>query len=299
MKVAFIGCVDASHAALRQVLDHPDAEVVGVVTRRESGFNADFRSLEPLAKEHGVPVFIAEANKQDSLADWLEGTAPDVVYCFGWSYLLKAEVLGVAPLGVVGYHPAALPRNRGRHPIIWALALGLEETASTYFFMDESADSGDILSQRAVPIAYEDDAATLYARLVETSREQIREFTAQLAAGTASRTPQDHARANYWRKRGRADGRIDWRMASRGIYNLVRALTRPYPGAHFDHESGEVKVWRVEETGLRHSAGIANLEPGRILAADHEGFDVRCGDTAIRVVDWDRAYVPVIGSCLQ
>jgi methionyl-tRNA formyltransferase len=79
-------------------------------------------------------------------------------------------------LGVVGFHPAALPENRGRHPLIWALVLGLEETASTFFFMDEGADSGDLLSQRRISIEPADDAGSLYARITEVAMCQIREF---------------------------------------------------------------------------------------------------------------------------
>jgi methionyl-tRNA formyltransferase len=63
-------------------------------------------------------------------------------FCLGWSNLLKAEILKAAPLGVIGFHPAALPANRGRHPLIWALGLGLDETATTFFFMDKGADRG-------------------------------------------------------------------------------------------------------------------------------------------------------------
>ena len=85
-------------------------------------------------------------------------------------------MLTLPSLGLVGYHPALLPQNRGRHPIIWALALGLEETGSTFFFMDEGADTGDILSQRRVPITPEDDAGTLYDKLTTTALDQINAF---------------------------------------------------------------------------------------------------------------------------
>ena len=297
MRVAFIGCVEASETALETVLSHPDAEVVGVVTRAASAFNADFRSLEPVARRHGVPVFLAEGNAQQAMTEWVGALAPDVVYCFGWSYLLGAELLALPRLGVIGYHPAALPQNRGRHPIIWALALGLDSTASTFFFMDEGADSGDILSQRPVAIRYEDDARALYERLKGVATEQIAEFTTWLAAGSYPRRPQDHTRANYWRKRSRTDGRIDWRMSPRRIYDLVRALSEPYPGSHFDGPAGEVKVWRVEEARAPFAAE-PNLEPGRILSVEEDAFFVKCGDGAVRLVDWDRSFEPETGICL-
>lgn len=290
MRVAFVGCVEFSCTALDRVLAHEDAEVVGVVTRATSPFNADFCSLVPLAREHGIPCLLAEGNDQGDLAAWLRQRDPDVVYCFGWSYLLKSEILTIPRLGVVGYHPAALPHNRGRHPIIWALALGLDSTASTFFFMDEGADSGDILSQEEVPIHGDDDARSLYDRLTTVAGQQIDTFTAALAHGTYGRTPQDDRNSNYWRKRSKRDGRIDWRMSSRGVHDLVRALSRPYPGAHFELAEGEVIVWRVErvDDAFRHP----NFEPGRVLAVDDGSFVVKCGEGAVRVLEWTSDFSP-------
>lgn len=177
MRIVFIGSVKFSYEALKTVLSIQDVVVVGFVTRRSSKFNADFVCLEGIAGEAGVPCLVLDGNDQATLHRWVTELNPDVIYCFGWSYLLGSEILTAAPLGVVGYHPAALPMNRGRHPIIWALALGLTETASTFFFLDEGVDSGDILSQVSVAIDPDDNATTLYEKLVEVAKGQIPEFT--------------------------------------------------------------------------------------------------------------------------
>ena len=65
-------------------------------------------------------------------------------------------------MGVLGYHPTKLPANRGRHPLIWSLVLGLKQSASTFFFLDQDADSGDIISQKDFEILNTDDALALY-----------------------------------------------------------------------------------------------------------------------------------------
>ena len=102
--------------------------------------------------------------------------APDVIFCFGWSRLIKKTLLNIAPLGVIGFHPALLPANRGRHPLIWSLILGLKESGSTFFFMDEGADSGDILSQLNVSISEMDDAGTLYVNVQSSAVDDIDTF---------------------------------------------------------------------------------------------------------------------------
>lgn len=289
-----MGCVEFSRAALEHLLTLKQAEVVGVVTRRQSEFNADFASLEPIARSKGIDVFFADEADPSILADWLRSKNPDVMYCFGWSYLLKSDILSIPRLGVVGYHPAELPANRGRHPIIWALALGLPQTASTFFFMDSGADSGDLLSQKKVTILENDDAATLYKKLITVAQTQITEFTAQLSQGDYPRIPQDNSQATSWRKRSKADGQIDWRMPARSVRNLVRALTRPYPGAHCVSLGAEVKVWRAE---LEPKAP-SNAEPGKVLKVDGREIVVMCGENAVRLVEHDFVNLPQEGAYL-
>lgn len=294
MRIVFIGCVEFSREMLKHLLAIKEAEVCGIVTRRQSAINADFCSLEPLALELGIPCLCADGNDQEKIGEWMAGLAPDAVFCFGWSYLLRPEVIGIPRFGTLGYHPAALPHNRGRHPIIWALALGLPETASTFFCMDAGADSGDIVSQVTVVITEEDDAATLYRKLIVVAKEQLSTFVTPLANGTLKAIPQDDAQANYWRKRSKADGLIDWRMSARAIHNLVRALTRPYPGAHCCYRGAEVKVWRTR----LENVDMPNIEPGKVLATGGGMVTVKCGDAALTLVDHGFDVLPAKGEYL-
>jgi methionyl-tRNA formyltransferase len=270
------------------------AEVVGVCTLETSPFNADHHDLRALCETHGVEwAYTPDVNSEASV-DWIRARRPDVIFCFGWSRILRRPLLESAPLGIVGFHPAALPANRGRHPLIWALALGLEQTASTFFFMDERADGGDLLSQRAIAIDAADDAAALYEKVTRCALDQIREFVPRLAAGDFVRVPQDDSAANTWRKRGRADGQIDWRMSARTIHNLVRALAKPYVGAHFRHQDSDIKVWRTEiVTGTP-----SNIEPGKVFEISHGGPVVACGADAIRLTQLEPAVQLVPGEYL-
>jgi methionyl-tRNA formyltransferase len=290
VKIVFIGSVEFSRNALQQVVTSPDAEVIGIITKRESSFNADFCSLEGIAGQYDIPCLSLEVYSSEQMVEWISSKKPDVVYCFGWSNLLPKEVLTIPPLGVVGYHPAALPQNRGRHPIIWTLALGLQTTASTFFFMDEGADSGDILSQVPVKVEPFDDAGTLYEKLAKVASVQILEFTKELSSGAYQRKPQDHSKANYWRKRGKRDGEIDWRMASTSIHNLVRALGRPYVGAHCRYKDKEVKIWKTE---IVDDVGrFENIEPGTILEVNNGSILIKCGIGMIRVTDHEFDEIP-------
>ncbi len=175
MRIVFVGCVRFSELALTHLLNL-GAEVVGVITKSESPRNADFCDLRPLAKTKSIDTLLTDTINAPEVERWIKDRFPDLLMCFGWSSLLQANILNIPSMGVLGFHPSLLPHNRGRHPIIWALVLGLEETGSTFFFMNEGADTGDILSQKVVDISLSDDASSLYRKVSEIALTQISNF---------------------------------------------------------------------------------------------------------------------------
>lgn len=293
MRILFIGCVQFSEKALEKLIEL-NLNLVGVVTKESSSFNADFVDLTKLAEGHNIPCYYASDVNSTNSVNWIEGKQPDVIFCLGWSQLLKENVLKIPPKGVVGYHPSKLPYNRGRHPLVWAIVLGLTETASTFFIMDKGADTGDIISQKSFPIHFEDKAMDVYERMVETAAGQLEEIVEQFKTGDIQRTPQDTSTGNSWRKRGKEDGKIDFRMSSENIYNLVRALSKPYVGAHFEYKGEDVKVWdtRIEKQAPK------NIEPGKVLDVDNSEILVKTGDKTLWLTEHELNKTPQKGEYL-
>jgi len=280
MKILFIGVVDFSHHCLKELIKNKE-NVVALFSRERSGFHSDYKDLWPLAEKARIPIYdIADINSEESLKV-IKTHKPDVIFCFGWSQILNPRVLRIPPLGVIGVHPAALPQNRGRHPLIWALCLGLNRSALTFFKMNNVADGGDIISQREFPITYRDNAQSVYKKIKRLASIQIKEFVPLLKGGKIRYRRQNMKKANTWRKRGMADGKIDWRMSSRAIYDLVRALTHPYVGAHCCQGNRIVKIWKVKGQVCKQS----NIEPRgvamecRINAEDSANNFTPCAGT--------------------
>lgn len=288
ISAVFIGSVNFSHAALSHLINISDVKFVGVITRASSKFNSDFKSLEQLANQHSIACQLNENNCQVTMAKFIRELKPDVVFCLGWSFILKPEVLEIPRLGVIGYHPTKLPKNRGRHPIIWTLALGLEETASTFFQMDRYADTGNIISQIILPVNIEDDAGSLYDKLIKTALTQLTEITSKLNHGPLLSTPQASSNSNSWRKRSQLDGQIDWRMPARSIFNLIRALSRPYPGAHCIVDGAEIKIWKSKVV----PDGDCAIEPGKVLCIENGHMTVKCGIDAIVILQHEFSSLP-------
>jgi methionyl-tRNA formyltransferase len=293
MRILFIGTVEFSYKTLEKLISL-DAEIVGVCTKEKSSFNSDFADLVPLCEKASVPCrFVDDINSSENIA-WIGSLEPDIVFCFGWSSLIRNELLSLPKMGIVGYHPAALSQNRGRHPLIWAMVLGLKKSASTFFFMQEGADDGDILSQKEFDILYEDNAKSLYDKVSSIALKQIEEFLPQLQSGNYKKIIQNHALANSWRKRSKADGIIDFRMSSRAIYNLVRALGEPYVGATLRYKDEEITIWQIEEV----DCDLPNIEYGKVLANDGKTITIKTSDKAIRITDHEFKQLPQIGEYL-
>ena len=293
MRIFFIGTVSFSEKALKKLFSL-NAHVVGVATKSKSDFNADHIDLAPLAKENNVPVKYVRDINASHILEWIKELAPDVIFCFGWSSLIKKELLALPPIGVIGFHPTELPQNRGRHPLIWSLVLGLDKSATSFFFMGEGADDGDILSQKVFSITYEDDAASVYKKIENKALEQIEEFLPSLKSRKFDRQQQDHTRGNIWRKRQIEDGAIDFRMSSLAIYNLVRALTHPYVGAHINYKNQQVKIWKIKEEEL----ALNNIEPGKVLSSENPQILIKTYDGAVRIIEHDFVKLPKKGEYL-
>lgn len=284
MRILFIGSVKSSQVLLEKLIDMKE-NIVGVVTNIDYGFNSDYIDLSRICIDNNIEFKkVVNINNIESI-EFIKYKKPDIIYCFGFSQLLSKSIIDIPNKGVIGFHPSKLPLNRGRHPLIWAIALGLKETASTFFYINEGTDEGNLISQEIVPIYYEDDAMELYNRILQISQSQVEKFTNDLKNDNITSIKQEGKRANYWRKRSKEDGRIDWRMSSYNIYNLVRALTHPYVGAHFTYDNKDYKVWRVKEIT---SEGIENIEPGKIMEVSNDGsFVVKTGKNCIQILDCD------------
>lgn len=287
IKIFLIGCVEFSQKCFNSILElYPKIQLAGVATKEKSAFNSDFYDLAPLAKSKAIPVYYAsDINSEESL-DFIKSCNPDLLCCLGWSSLIKDKLLELYP--IIGYHPAELPKNRGRHPLIWAIALGLSQTASTFFLMDKGADSGDILSQKIVPITHDDNARSMYDKLTFVALSQLQELLLTLNKNQkvfstiqqnlhSIAIPQDHSHSNTWRKRNRMDGLIDFRMSSEAIYNLIRALSHPYPGAEIEYNGDYFKIWDCKIINYPYN----NIESGKILQIENNEILVKTYDGAI------------------
>jgi len=284
MRIIFIGTVDFSLSCLQAMLERK-SQVVGVFTqsRERALTNADWADLSPLCQRYGVPVFHFRKISDPETIEKIRDLKPEVIFVLGLSQLLPPDLLRIPPLGVIGSHPALLPENRGRHPLIWALAKGLKKSGLSLFYIDEGVDSGDIARQREFSIEITDTAKDLYGKIQRLGAEMVRDLIADLEEGKVTRIPQDHSRATYLRKRNKEDGLIHWEEGAWKAYNLIRALTLPYVGAHTFWKGQEIKIWAAHPPDSDGRRDGQRYPPGEIISAGKEGLLVWAQDGSLLV----------------
>jgi methionyl-tRNA formyltransferase len=248
--------------------------------------------LTEAAEKAHIPVFrVKNINDPEALV-WVRSKAPDLLLVVGWTQLVKAELLRVPKLACLGFHASLLPKSRGRAPVNWALINGDTVTGNTMIVLEPEADSGDIVAQRTIPITEEDDCKTIYQKVGETEVEMLDEILPLIRNGVLPRRKQNDSEATVMPRRRPEDGLIDWNRTTRQIYNWVRALTDPYPGA-FSLLNGErVWIWSARTDG-----GLVDINPrvpGKVVVDDDAWPWVSTGDGWIRLVSVQREGSPKI-----
>lgn len=286
MNIIFIGCVQSSLVLLNELLVN-GFNVVGIVTKKNSDFNSDFRDLLPICKIYNIDIHYTKTGNDKDTYRFIKDRDPDLIYCFGWSHILSKDILEIPNLASVGFHPAKLPMNKGRHPLIWALVLGLKSTASTFFIMEEIVDNGYIISQVEIDIRFEDDAQSLYDKVLSVAKKQVLDITDGFIKNNIKYLNTELMKDNVWRKRKKDDGKIDFRMSAESIYNLIRGLTKPYVGAHFEYNGKEYKVWKSNVIYDLDKV-YENIEPGKIIEVYSDtSFLVKTGENLIKIIESD------------
>jgi methionyl-tRNA formyltransferase len=280
MRILFIGTVIFSKNILDEIIKSKN-KIVGVIGGKKTKFNSDYCDLVKYSKFKKIDSIYAENINSNKILKWVKKKKPDIIFCIGWSRLLKKQILNIAPKGVIGYHPSDLPKNRGRHPIIWSLALGLKNIGSCFFYMDEAADTGRIISKKKIKIKKNFNSYLVYKKLIQVGKQQIREIMLKIENNKLKSSPQKKSQSNNWRKRSEIDGKIDWRMDAKNINNLVNALTKPYPGAYFLFNEKKIVVWRSKVINFN----IKNFEPGKIIQHKNNLL-IKCGNKALQLINF-------------
>jgi methionyl-tRNA formyltransferase len=220
-----------------------------------------FTSVAELAAKANIPVITPESASEPDVQARIAAIAPDYIFSFYYRQMIPMSVLNLARIAPLNMHGSLLPKYRGRVPINWAVLHGETETGATLHVMAEKPDAGDIVAQRAVPIGPDETAGEVFANVTAAAAETLKGVLPQLLKGNAPRSPNNLAEGSYFGGRKPEDGRIHWEQTAQQVYNLIRAVAPPYPGAFTDVATAN-GTERITINAARRMEGTFDRAPG-------------------------------------
>ncbi len=272
---------DVGYECLEALIQN-DEYILAVITHKDKPEEEIwFRSVAKLAKKYDIPVHTPEAMNTPDWVERIRSWAPDLILSFYYRNMIHEEILKVPRFGAFNMHGSLLPKYRGRVPINWAILHGERTTGVTLHHMVKRADAGDIVDQEAVPIGPDDTAQEVFNKCVTAARLVLLRQIEALTTGTAPRRSQDDSQATYFGGRKPEDGQIDWTQRAEKIYNLIRAVTQPYPGAFTQVDGKKLFIWWAKP--LKESGGT----PGQVISVDPLIIATGSGNLELVNYEWE------------
>jgi methionyl-tRNA formyltransferase len=263
-RILFFGYSEVGHECLDLLLRRGD-NVVALITHEDNpNENIWFKTPAAVAREKGVPIHVPDKIGTPEGIARIEAMQPDLMLSAYYRNMISPRILALARLGGFNMHGSLLPKYRGRAPINWALVHGESRIGMTLHRMVKAPDAGAIVDQEGVEIGPRDTAQRAFQKVLPCARRILERQIDALLAGAARETPQDESQATYFGARTPEDGRIRWEQTSLQIFNLIRAVTDPYPGAFTDVGASRLMVWWAEPD--LSAQGVKLGRPGEIIS---------------------------------
>jgi len=291
-RILFFGYSEVGYECLALLFERGD-NVIALITHEDNPAEKIwFKTPAVAAREKGIPVFTPESVNNPEWRERIAALQPDLILSVYYRHMIGTKILGLPRLGAWNLHGSLLPRYRGRAPINWAVLHGEPRIGMTLHRMVKGADAGAVVDQEGVDIGPRDTAEQAFRKVLPCARRVLARQIDALLAGTAKETPQDEAQVTYFGGRKPEDGRIAWTQTSRQIFNLIRAVTDPYPGAFTDVGTARLMVWWAEpdSPATRGKRG----KPGEILSVTPLVVATADGALELTKTEWRNATAPAL-----
>lgn len=230
--------------------------------------------------------FLIKSGTLKGYEDQILNLKPDMIIVAGWSELIPDNILKLPTYGVIGFHPSKLPFDRGRSVIAWQIEDGYEETALTMFKYSTYPDGGDILAQEKVIIEKNDYVSDILDKVDKATKNLMYAYFPLLRQGLLQPCPQNLTEGSFRRLRNEEDSQINWNNNSQTIYNKIRAISHPYPGAIAMIQDKKIRVWKAEIIDS-FFMDCSLVTPGTLVASCFDNtLVVKTKDSFIRITHY-------------
>lgn len=245
MRIGFCTCVQIGKSCIEEILRKEyKLELLLTLEDHLAVKKSGRIYLDDVSGAYDIPLLKINHINEDYSINKIKEYNLDWLFIIGWSQIASKAVLEAPAYGVIGAHPTLLPVGRGRAAIPWAIIKGLNKTGVTLFKMDQGVDTGQIIMQKEIEIDPNETATTLYKKVDDAHVDIVAEVFPKLVDATFDLQVQDESLATYWPGRKPEDGEIKSDFTVDEVDIMVRALTRPYPGAFLMYNGYKYIIWK-------------------------------------------------------
>jgi methionyl-tRNA formyltransferase len=291
-RLVYAGCTEPGLDLLRYINEKiiQVDEILTLTPEQGEEYNvAGYYSYRGYAEENDIRIRTPDTYEMRNETDiaYFKDNPGDLLVVHGWQRLIPGQILGQFEHGALGLHGSAfgLPKGRGRSPMNWSLIEGLNRFILSVMHLDEGVDSGGVVATKKFDINEFDTIRTMYYKLVVAAQKMFDEVLVEGLTNGFTVIPQS-GEPTYYPKRTPDDGAINWEDPTRVIYNLVRAVAHPYPGAFTEYEDEIVYFWDVQPFSTDF---LFDVEPGTIVQVytPDDEFVIKTSDGSLLVTDWE------------
>lgn len=263
-KIVVAGSVNSSRVTLEKLIEH-EMNIAGVLGVTPAGAKnvSDYNNLSDIALNHNLKFKYFENINDQDIVRFIKDTNPDLLFVVGLSQLVKKKLLNIPNIGCIGFHPTRLPEGRGRGAVAW-LILGKAKGAATFFKLDEGTDSGPIIVQEPFQVYSTDYAGDVIDKIIDAIETALDRELPKIKNGNLEFNEQDHSKATYLGRRRPQDGLINWQNGAEEIHTLIRAVSKPLPGAYTYFNGQKITIQKASIYRNSNRIGV----PGRIISID-------------------------------
>lgn len=303
-KLVMCGCSEAGWESVKSLLENGISFAYFVLVTKEKAQEqqiAGYKDFSDLASQYNIPIYYVEKYSMKSEKDitFFQQHKFDLLIQGGWQRLFPDEILQTLSVGAIGIHGSSefLPKGRGRSPINWSLIEGKKRFIIHYFIIKPGIDDGDVFHYEIFDINEWDSCKTLYYKNAIVTQKVMLQFIPKLLKGEVATYPQI-GEPTYYSKRTSEDGKINWAKNIFEIYNFIRALTKPYPGAFSFIENQKITIWEAQPFDTRITyLGAAEAEVMEVF--DNGDFVINCNSGLLLVTMYDSASILKKGTILK
>ena len=275
MRFAFVTCVQIGLSCIEKIYESGHKlELVITLNDNNSTKKSGRVFLDNFCKNNNIQLLKVDNINEDICKKKITSLKIDWLFIIGWSQIAKLKILNSPKHGVIGAHPTLLPQGRGRASIPWAILKSLNYTGVSFFKLDENVDTGKIIYQKKIKIDKNENATSLYEKVVLTHMDIISEVIKNILKSKISYIEQIESKSSYWPGRSPKDGKINLKGSIMNAEKLIRATTRPYPGAYYIKNGNKIIIWSAkilndDEKLISNNSKILKFKDGLLLIKDY------------------------------